>query len=465
MLKKNSLLQKILLVLFGLCLAIVILEIGLRLGGSVILYIQEYRNQQAIKKQGSFRIICLGESTTQGQYPPYLEKILNQNSPKIKFSVIDNGLAGIKTAEILSQLEVNLDKYQPNMVVAMMGINDYGSHLPFEADRPSKSAIILRSFKVYKLSRLLWLRLATKLKEIKSKRVHQDIPKDKLKQVEEFSGGEVFEYREVGNLYSDQARSAELEQLCKKSIEFKPDDDSVYLQLGWFYKDRFRFLEAEQLFKKAAEIKPDKDAAYIELGRLYQSQGKLAEAEQAFKKAIVLNPNNSFTLNELGTLYSSQGRFAEAEQLFRKAAEFNPGDERLYGKLALIYSEIGNNELFKAYAEKANSLRNGYYDFTTADNYYKLKQILDKRRIKLVCVEYPMLNIKPLKKIFEKEAQGGIVFVDNEEIFKDAVRKEGYKEYFIDMFGGDFGHCTKKGNELLARNIANAILKEVLDKK
>jgi hypothetical protein len=31
----------------------------------------------------------------------------------------------------------------------------------------------------------------------------------------------------------------------------------------------------------------------------------------------------------------------------------------------------------------------------------------------------------------------------------------------VDMFGGDFGHCTEKGNQLLAQNIADTILKEV----
>jgi len=33
-----------------------------------------------------------------------------------------------------------------------------------------------------------------------------------------------------------------------------------------------------------------------------------------------------------------------------------------------------------------------------------------------------------------------------------------------DMFGGDFGHCTQKGNKLLAGNIADVILKEVFGK-
>lgn len=58
-----------------------------------------------------------------------------------------------------------------------------------------------------------------------------------------------------------------------------------------------------------------------------------------------------------------------------------------------------------------------------------------------------------------------VVFVDNNSIFRRAVKKKGYAEYFTDMFAGDFGHCTRKGNELLARNIAEVILREVLTRK
>ena len=51
--------------------------------------------------------------------------------------------------------------------------------------------------------------------------------------------------------------------------------------------------------------------------------------------------------------------------------------------------------------------------------------------------------------------------MDNERIFTEAVKKEGLQAYFSDMFGGNFGHCTPKGNKLLGENIAAAILKNV----
>jgi hypothetical protein len=72
-------------------------------------------------------------------------------------------------------------------------------------------------------------------------------------------------------------------------------------------------------------------------------------------------------------------------------------------------------------------------------------------------------SLEPLKKIFE--GQSGIILVDNENIFIKAIQKDGYSAYFTDAFGGDFGHCTEKGNKLLAENIANAILKKLFGTK
>jgi hypothetical protein len=100
-----------------------------------------------------------------------------------------------------------------------------------------------------------------------------------------------------------------------------------------------------------------------------------------------------------------------------------------------------------------------YYNPDTVNNYKEIKKILEKRRIQLVCVQYPMRRVESLKKIFEETRD--IIFVDNEAIFKKAVAKESYDDYFVDIFGGDFGHCTPKGNRLLGENIANVILREV----
>lgn len=131
--KQISFLHKISLVIFGVLLAVIIGEAGLRISGFAILFLQECRNKDSLSKHGEYRILCLGESTTQGQYPVYLEEILNQATTGIKFSVIDEGISAVKTEDIVAKIEYNLDKYKPDLVVTMMGINDIGPHLPRES--------------------------------------------------------------------------------------------------------------------------------------------------------------------------------------------------------------------------------------------------------------------------------------------------------------------------------------------
>ncbi len=78
-------------------------------------------------------------------------------------------------------------------------------------------------------------------------------------------------------------------------------------------------------------------------------------------------------------------------------------------------------------------------------------------------MQYPRRPLKPLTQIFDSNK--GIIFVDNERVFKDAINKGAYEDYFYDRFAGDFGHCTTEGNRLLANNIAEALIREYFSKQ
>ena len=127
--------------------------------------------------------------------------------------------------------------------------------------------------------------------------------------------------------------------------------------------------------------------------------------------------------------------------------------------MRMLNEKLGNTGLSEVYFSKARSFDADYYHPMTRENYRKIKNMLDDRGVQLVCVQYPVRSIDPLKNLFDDTS--GIIFVDNEKSFKDAIEKEGYNVYFMDRFAGEFGHCTPKGNELLAGNIADEILKEL----
>jgi tetratricopeptide (TPR) repeat protein len=492
--QNTSLRQKIILMLFGVFLCFIILEAGLRLGGFIFLFLQERRNIVSLRQKGAFRIMCLGESTTAlggaYSYPSQLEQILNQRNIGIKFSVINKGIGASNTVTILYDLEDNLNKYKPDMVITMMGRNDCAVHMPFSAEDSEGMKISLCSLKIYNFVRYLWLHISTKAKEItasfRQKREH-NIEQNMLVHAQ----GSLKDNSGQNPVIKVNSVAAPLEKSYLSQLEF-------YVSSGYSYLGQGEYAKAEESFKKALEINPNNDGVYVTLGLCYQEQKKYALAEESFKKAIELNPKNSFAYSFLGDFYRKQNNYAQAKELFEKAVALDPENHSAWTALWQVYDFYGEYdrteesirrfmesnkkkgregmgyfnliELYKsrmthistearqAQREKLKALISDCINHVTVPNYLKLKTILGQRGIKLVCVQYPMLSIEPMKKIFEE--QDGIIFVDNEKLFKEAVDKYGYREYFIDKFGGCFGHCTRSGNRLLAENIASVIVKK-----
>ncbi|MCX5704955.1 MAG: hypothetical protein NTZ92_02695 [Candidatus Omnitrophica bacterium] len=196
---KTSFWQKIALVIFGVFLTVVIFEIGLRLGGFVLLSIQEHRNRISISKRGPYRIMCLGESTTARQHPRFLEEVLNRRNIGIKFSVIDKGVDGTNTESILSRLESNLEERHPNMVITMMGCNDRG--VMYYQDIPESDSWLFRHCRVYRFSQIIYMHILKKLKK-------EDIYRAK-------------------SLLPSQGKSPETERSLLKAVELNPKNDRV----------------------------------------------------------------------------------------------------------------------------------------------------------------------------------------------------------------------------------------------
>jgi hypothetical protein len=109
---KTSFKQRMALITFGLILGIILLEVGLRIGGFVLLHLQERANQSSLRENGEFIILCLGESTTalggENAYPRQLEKILNDRDIGSIFSVVNKGIAATNTTMIANLLAKNI---------------------------------------------------------------------------------------------------------------------------------------------------------------------------------------------------------------------------------------------------------------------------------------------------------------------------------------------------------------------
>ena len=188
--------------------------------------------------------------------------------------------------------------------------------------------------------------------------------------------------------------------------------------------------------RKVIGMEPGSEDAYIALGRICADQGDYGTVRDVLA-------------NELSRRSGmAQARRAYERLLAVGALEPGAGAARSPSPVASVLS--GADTDFR-YSER------------TKDNYRKLRRMLQERGIAYVCMQYPVRSLRPLREIFGDG--NGIIFVDNEEVFKDALRKDGYKALFTDRFAFDFGHCTARGNALLGGNAADAILKAVFHRK
>jgi hypothetical protein len=153
------------------------------------------------------------------------------------------------------------------------------------------------------------------------------------------------------------------------------------------------------------------------------------------------------------------GRHDEAAMLLERGVAF-PGhrsEERYHGRLALIAQARGDDRAVEAHRARARALRQRYDEAhtATARNYRAARDLLRRHGVTLVAVQYPLRDVESLRGMFDDDT--GIVFVDNETPFREALGGASYTDYFTDAFAGDFGHLTRRGNRLLAETIARAI--------
>lgn len=238
--------------------------------------------------------------------------------------------------------------------------------------------------------------------------------------------------------------------------------------------------EAERVCRLILKNHPDSAEAWGYLGDALRSRRSWQEAETAYRWAVELEPLNiSFT--HLMEEYIRRQEFGKADKLARTLLARRPDDTRLLGATGHLHQvwyehklaeHIANNgpdapppELVLNHLETADYYyresairQNREYKIKTINSYQRISAALKERGIALVCVQYPMRSIEPLKIILSGREEP--IFVDNSEIFREGVKRKGFQHYFADCFGGDFGHCTPEGNRLLAENISDTILKE-----
>lgn len=446
-------LKKISLMIIGMFLSLIILEFGLQTTSCAIKTIKNYKINKQLKNNYNLTILCLGESTTDGQWPPILQKILDKKSTNKKFNVIDAGKSGCNTNDIINNISNILLNHKVDIIVSMMGINDYDCTLI-----PIKNY----SFKIFKLFFLIKKHLVPDLFGQEQTIYKESDFSQTIKKAKEYIY--MKKYSEciqiLENIKDDDLSEPQIIEKYNNLVSaynYYIDCIPNYQEL--FPKIKQYILKVRKLDKSFSfnlyleilihekSLKEITDLFHYEEDKEFENfiNKNFETIMINFEKLKRLGLNDitqKIENNIYGSIYNNTNNiYAKIKKVGYVALnKFIEQDIQSSNKLFILQTKISLNFIPKQ----------------TMNNYIELHKICKNKKIKLIAMQYPMRNIKPLKKMVDFD---DIVFISNEENFKQALKTHKIEEIFTDRFAGDFGHCTELGNTLIAENVAETILK------
>jgi tetratricopeptide (TPR) repeat protein len=438
-------------------LLLIVFELVLRILGTGFTVIQEYKNILSKCSKADVRILCLGESTTAGagwgSYPSLLRECIDRDSACKKIQIINKGVVGTTTGRIALRIEEYIKEYHPDIIMTMMGIND----LQVQPDErvsikfPWYNHLRLVQFAsaIYHLSQAVVWKLFPDLFDKTKPRCSEAYS---LANVQDMPPKEIIKYVQYMDSVEDHRLALQILKIAAKSF---PDNADIIAYLGAVQRWVGQRQESRINLLKALDINPGHVQALHELSNLYNNMGLSDESFALRKKMIEVAEYAESGYLLLAEVYMRDGDYESAEEVFLRGLQRLPGNDRLLGALGTLYLARNNREQAEEYFSRARDIRMKLPKPYTTKNYQFIEQVASKHNIPLVVLQYPLRSVDEMKELLRNPEN--VIFVSNEKVFKDAVMQRGYFTYFIDMFGGEFGHCTAIGNKLLAENVKESI--------
>ncbi|MEN8181235.1 MAG: GDSL-type esterase/lipase family protein [Myxococcota bacterium] len=397
----------------GLLIAVLVLEVGLQLASLAMRGDGPSERADAARvSAGEYRILCLGESTTEGfgetSYPELLQQELDRSHLGPSFRVINAGFSGVHSIALANRLPELIRTHEPQMVIAMVGIND-----PFYFEEtetlalPVEVQVVLLRSRVYKLVRLLALNLRQQL-----------------------SGGARAERIRDAEHWADYSRRHQ--DAWQRWVRGERDDHEV----------RLRGLIA--MARDAGRTTDGEVAGAIDLPDAY--------LHSYFDNHLALS-----------RIYLTSGRGAEAVALYEAALEFHPHIEFFHRALSELHRTLDQPELAERHRAAARAMAGRQVFGITRDSLNRMGSLLEEEGIVFVAMQYPLRSVDTLRFMLGGRAEA--IYVENETVFRKAVAERGYNALFVDRVAGDFGHCSEEGNRLIAQNLVATVFEPMFSQE
>ncbi|MBI2789710.1 MAG: hypothetical protein HYX59_13610 [Elusimicrobia bacterium] len=431
--------QKAAAALLGLAAVAIVLELGLQLTGAVGGAMKRAKAAAAPIRPGEVRLLCLGDSMTAiGGYPAALEAELNRGGGAPRYAVIDRGQASIGLDYIAEHLDENLERHRPDAVILMIGRMEAFYRRP-----PQR-----RWWWSFRLGRLI----ATTAELLAQTRGFGDLPTLVEGRGEDWGGdadaGEHYflagDYRKAAAFFRHAAGGAKAGPLSR-------------LEAAARAMERGDAPAARETLRRAAEESPQDRRLLRCAYWLHNVTGDEATAERLMRRAAAMPGADWSDLSTLSYLHLSRGSRGGAKELQPLLRASGVADDRLLRAHAVLSLFRGDEAEARFYFAKADALEaaNAAATAEGSNAYRGIAERILARKLVLFSMQYPARRVAPLKASLA--GLEGVRFVDNEALFKDALRTTPFTDLFLDQYGGDFGHLKPKGVSLLARHLAAEI--------
>lgn len=415
--------KKVSLILLGIVVGLIVCEVSLRIAGYLYYNfwmkeehkritraesdLAKIENNQKISPEDKtlFKILCLGDSWTFGagasagySYPAQLQVLLDKEHP-YKYRVYNFGIPGCYSRKLLRYLPGLLKKYEPNIVIILIGTNDAHNYPPsdlvYVSTWPRRFYFSLTSeisdLRLYKLIRLGLDGLMQKTGALKR---HAACTNEKMR-----------------------------------------DESNRWVVIGHNLYTAGKFELGEAYLKKAINIDPGNEEAYMRLGHLYQAIRQYAKSLTCYDQVIGINPYTVFRTD----LYNF---------LFLMYQEANSRRD-IRDKIIYLVRKIPSDDMFKNpgipfILNRKLTMRN------LENNLIKIIDLIKSNKATPIMQTYyanPHFNDFLIN--FSKKH--GILLVDN------AKNLEGVAD--IKSYFAPDNHPNEKGYFLIAQSVLGVLMK------
>jgi lysophospholipase L1-like esterase len=442
----------------GLVLLLALVEVGLRAAGAIFLARQDLRNRASASGDGTTTILCIGESTTAlggvDSYPTQLADVLRERGRRVR--VVNKGIPAVNTDVVVGRLPMWIAENEPDIVIAMMGVND-----PPDEDVGGPFAQGVRAMRVYKLG--VWIADGLRARFGEGPQ-HPEERRRRLAAAVAARPDDADAAAQYAAFLVSVGQDAEARPVLERALAARPDDVRVRLALARALYRAGEGARASAMLQAVAD-EPAADAARWKAVAIELTLGDDLERAQAL---LVAHPDLEATRLLQGAYAQraakaiAAGDLERAEAVLATAASLTaPHDANfvVHKQRAVLARARGDYAAADAELAIVHRLLTARQTTMTVRNYRTLRDIVRRTGVRLIAMQYPLRSVEPLQALVEGDPS--VVVVDNEKPFRAALARGSWDAYFTDTFA-DFGHLNRAGNRLLAENAAAAV-ERVLD--